>query len=259
MQNVLDLYSLLWKLTRGMAPVVVDGQERKCKRLQTFAVLSRESQLESNTLDKDLSYVGKKLFYSRLWEDQNWRPSAIGYELPGLFLFMDDIDFEMRDEYCTSKLVKWRMMVLDNAPKKDAGEFLPEDYCSRRTVEEVENDTHGLMEQVLALLYDTVLAEVTYPDLSTEILYAPIAWLDQAVIDGAITSYNHEPTDNLEHDLFGKESQRGYQTFEGVSIVNPFNSDNLIGTFVSFHTEFFTSWTQEGDFFRTEVPALGDR
>lgn len=58
----------------------------KWRRPQTFGVIDSFAQLTNDNLGKTIADKGKNYFFSRRWAAQNYNPSKVSYDFPGLFV-----------------------------------------------------------------------------------------------------------------------------------------------------------------------------
>ena len=59
----------------------------KCHQPQTFAVLDRRSSIGTENLGKVLCDAKLPFFFSRVWHNLKYNPSALKYEWPALLIF----------------------------------------------------------------------------------------------------------------------------------------------------------------------------
>jgi len=139
-----DFFGFLRLIAESSKQVIAQGQDIKCKRLQTFAVVFSRDQVADETLGKDARYIGTDYFYSRLWKDNGSKPSSLKYEYP-LLGIMEDTDtitnaFDNGRRFST----RFTIFVLDKMPDKlnsDATKTI----CGSRTWEEVGENCKLLM------------------------------------------------------------------------------------------------------------------
>lgn len=217
----LEFFRFLHDVVRGW-PASAE-RFRRCERLQTFAVLQKDRDLESSTLNKSAKYIGRDLFFARRWYATGQRPSDLSFEYPGAFLFDDNLDITIDpDGSCSLEIMTFKLFVLDSLPGKTTETLLHSaNYCEVRTPEEVEENTRRLLAELLNQIVTAVYATTAPPDKGEK--WKPRAsW--EAELGVEITAY-------YEDGELANEIMNPDRVFEAITINSPFNQDNIVGSF----------------------------
>lgn len=226
METSTELYELLYRVVKGWP--AVSGS--RCQQLQTFAVIQGDDDVNSPTLEKSTRYIGKELFFSRDWESANYRPSSIGFSYPALFIVSDNKDWDWANG-CFTKVVSFRLFILDEAPRKE-DTTKGRDQCHQRTVEEVEAAVDSLLESLLEVVFTSRKIKAQTPGGKVLEGWFPVAALEAAKDSGQLLF----PWEELEVLELGELLTNN--TISGVSIRDPFNMDDVMGTFVTISLKF---------------------
>ncbi len=177
LQSTLELYKLLAVLAQYTPPVIENGRELTCRRLQTFAVTNDyDAAAATDTLGKDSRYIGKGLFYSRSWYAAGQSPNYISAPYPQLLIGAMRERITPRGAFTQ---VTYTVAIIDKANEAQAGEA-NSTACDARTEEEVENDLRSLYLQLVAnvksLVYASLTSMVT-PSASFALRWVSRNWL----------------------------------------------------------------------------------
>lgn len=129
----IKFYNVLHDIAKAYPPTYeADGLELTCKRLNGFAVLHNEDDVNSDNLDKSTRYIGKRLFFSRSWSNKGYNPSAISHEYPLLAISPSNSQikspFNTQSSICTT----FNIYIFDHMPSK-CSTCPTEGYCNNRT------------------------------------------------------------------------------------------------------------------------------
>ena len=168
----LDLFSYLGRLVRAW-PATYSGAntpELRHKRINTFAVIDDEMQLDSTTLNKDSRHKGKPFFFCRWWEDNGFRDDELKKEFPAMLVWEES--GAMPSVNTTDELVKLWFVIQDRFVEK----FEPgtDGLGGQRTQEEIKQDIKTLRDTVLAAMRSAVWIQL--PGATSPSFY-PEEWL----------------------------------------------------------------------------------
>lgn len=179
-----DLYSIIYDIANSM-PIVIDGgSELFCKRLQTAALVKDyASEVKTSNLGKDARYIGKKIFFSRGWNNAG-QIEPVTWNYPALFYGEGAESLTHRNNYD----ITYSFAVSDRCEQVQTN-YCNQGVCESRTYEEVAQDLRRLWQAIYRTLNDYVYAELYLANsLLTEGFYTQAA-LAQLITDGAIDEY----------------------------------------------------------------------
>jgi len=199
------------------------GQPKKCGRINTFASLTSESDIDTSGLLKDQRYLDKGYFYSERWEGAGRPVSDLNYNYPLLALVEDrgqvkDV-FEARRKPRTE--IHYNLFVLDVMPGSDKCNC--EGYCYDRTEEEASTDVRILLESVLQELGQFIYAQEIPPvGMPGAFSWQSERWLKTRQDQGTNNGFNWD--DRMQHFIKTPDPF--------ISIIKRAFADDLIGAFV---------------------------
>lgn len=180
--NPLYFYNILHDIGLAMPAVYADDEtELICKRINSFAVLQTEDEVNAGGLNKSNRYIGKRLFFSRKFYNSGQQISDLSFQYP--LLAIANASSMIEGAFCESsqQCITYNMYVFDQLPGKcsDCNEH---GYCNNRTWEEMEIDLNQLLMKVTKAIGRFGLYEFE-KDLQTF-----SGWYDKCYIDSLVES-----------------------------------------------------------------------
>lgn len=150
--TILDFYHICYTVALNFPASYtgVGGVDLPHKRINGFAIINKESQINESNLGKDPRYIGKNLFFARSWINKGSQPSELSFEYPlfgisrGATIFKDLFKSE-----CEIREVTFNLYIFDQMPGKRTTTSGAKD---QRVWEEMEEDITNLMAKVLQSL-----------------------------------------------------------------------------------------------------------
>ena len=182
----IDFYGILYDITRSWPRVFADGQEYKHLKPQTFAVAKDLADIvNSDNLGKDSRYIGKKLFYSQLWENAGYNATGIKYEYP---LAVIHSATESYPEGNKALIAKYSFVLRDKYEQQQTTQSQGEG--AQRTFEEVEQSLRDIWGVYRATMEDYIWADIFTGAVVTASGWYSKTYLNSLVSSGDITRYH---------------------------------------------------------------------
>ena len=187
----------------------------KCLQPQTFSVIESKSNMSMENLGRTPCDRGKPYFFSRLWKNLKYNPSAVKFQFP--LVSAMEISSQVSDLFTRNGVQCYRieLMVSDNYSEncekgKCAG-------CDGRSGNEIFRDTEIILNNVLDYLIN---CNVVRYDGNDRVFLHPKTLSDALVANGDVTNYvidkkasnSHEISlrqRNLESNIFRLEGKNG--------------------------------------------------
>lgn len=147
-------------------------------RPDTFAVVEEWSDVNSANLLKTVADKDKPFFFSRKWAQLNYRASAVTYDFPAVLTYdTQTVTNNLFSTTTTKRVYTLDLLVVDKW----------DDMCKKlnRTRNDLFLDTESILDHILNYFSNVIYAVVD----GGEDGYYHTGWLQQAVTDGEITSY----------------------------------------------------------------------
>lgn len=150
--------SVLYQLSKEFVKFY-PNHSLKCKRLNTFAVLSNYEDINTPNLSKVQVDATKPYFFSRLWAKNNHNPSKIEWEYP--VMLMLDKTISVSNLFCknTRKCYKFELAFLDKYDRNcvEKGQKC-NDPCANRTINDIFIDTEAFLDAYSAYMSGVIYA-----------------------------------------------------------------------------------------------------
>ena len=151
-------------LGRAWPQTTAGGKDLPYKRINMFAFIDEEPELESNTAGKDARYGARTpYFFARGWENSGFRASELKKEFPAVFCYSKSGKI---DEPKDREEIRLQFVVQDQYIR--TLEASPE---TQRTKEEIHDSVRELRDQFITGL----LSMVKNPNVGE---YRPESWLE---------------------------------------------------------------------------------
>lgn len=146
--STIHFYQILHDIGLAMPAVYEsDDTELICKRINSFAVLQTEDEINSGALNKSNRYIGKRLFFSRRFLNSGQQISQLSFQYP--LLAISNATSTISGAFCepSESCKTFNLYIFDQLPGKcsDCNEH---GYCNTRTWEEMETDLEELLMKV---------------------------------------------------------------------------------------------------------------
>lgn len=90
----MDFFKILQRIVAGWPAFNLDGKSVAWRQLQTFAVLSNQSDYEANNLNKTIQDKRAGTYYSRKWEEYDWKLDKNSFDYPLLAVYQYNFDLD---------------------------------------------------------------------------------------------------------------------------------------------------------------------
>lgn len=219
--DIKTLASLFYRVTKAWdMPVDSNNKPLPCKRINTFAVIHSEAQINTENLEKIARYKNRDLFYSRSWEASGYNNNSIKVEYPAFYIWQENT--QINDPLGFQDLVRtdYVFLVLDKMP---IGETKCKDctYCDLRVFEDIASDVRYLGLKMLK-----TLGSFNYYQLIKLGVVIGEGWYTQSEIDYMIANTTIDSANNIH------SAQSLINTSVTAETVPHVFADDLMGFFV---------------------------
>lgn len=143
--NTIDFYEILARIIRAWPETVTDGVYYRHKRINTFAVIPGRADQNTFNLDKDSRYKDKAYFYSRRWELNGSKDSALNFDYPALKVIENRDNITKLFQPTEGHTVNLAFYLTDLMPQKTSEVT---DISEQRTFEQIGADLRQLLTEL---------------------------------------------------------------------------------------------------------------
>lgn len=205
--NLIEFYGICAQAIAGMPAIYPDGgEELRCQRLNTFAVMKSIKEFDADNGGKSVRYSTAPYYFNRRWiaAENIYPESALDYPVCAVA----EESFTLSPTGFDRQVLN--LIVADIAPRKEPHASSADGWgiCGNRTEEQVADGCRALMKSFLSILGSYIYAEVEFPSETIEGWYNEV-WLDAEQTAGNVLGYyemdrleNYVQTKGITGDVF---------------------------------------------------------
>ena len=143
--STIDFYNILAKIVKAWPETVTADVYQRQKRINTFAVVPVQDKQTAHNLDKDSRYKNKTYFYSRRWELNGFKDSALNFDYPALICVENNDTIKRLFQPTATHKVKLAFFLSDLMPQKESEVTA---VGEQRTFEQIGVDMRVLLTEL---------------------------------------------------------------------------------------------------------------
>jgi hypothetical protein len=179
--TTIQLAAVLARIVRNsIAQTDAQGAPIECSRLNTFAVIYDQAEMQTENIGKTPDYKQKDYFFSRKWSLAGGNSNAIAWDFPALFIWegaqTTDAPFDSQSQVTQN----YTFALSDKMPVGDK-QCKNCKYCEKRDIEQVVQDLRALANKLLA-----TLSLFSYHELYLANVLVGQGWYTTAEVDAMV-------------------------------------------------------------------------
>ena len=152
--NTLTIENFYWLCYQFV--MYYSKQQTICQRPQTFAVLQDITDIQLENLGKTVLDTGKIYFFSRKWAKNNFSPSALSWDYPGMFIIDNPGTLVNPLKKQSDKCYNMEILFIDRYREDCLDKKRKCGSCAKRTPNEIYKQTEAFMEAFFDYLSNVV-------------------------------------------------------------------------------------------------------